>query len=151
MDTTKQIAGWTNFGFHNENKQRFWKAGAETIKQHMKKCARGITTDLNKIIEYAKSFGILTALNIHQWPNLWSSEGDMLIPHNNFKLLTSNTIRFRPAAIIFLHDLKQDISKHKTINLMNEKPTTHPWHIQNSTSYTTWQGRSPWNPQHKYT
>lgn len=64
-------------------------------------------TYLNEIIEDAEAFRIVTGLNIHQWPNLRSSKGDVFIAHHNLKLLSSYTIWFRPVVVIFLHNLQQ--------------------------------------------
>lgn len=91
------------------------KGNLNTIKWKCK------STNLNKIIKDAKTFRIFTALDINKGSNLWSSKGDMLIPHYNFKLLPPNTVRFWPVDIIFLQDLK--IGKNVT-NLGNQDDDT---------------------------
>lgn len=87
--------------------------------------------DLNKIVKDAKTFRIITALDINERTNLRSSEGDMLISHNDLKLLPSNTVRFRPLKIIFFHYLRKQKRGGVRYNILTksgaEAPRTHEY------------------------
>ena len=78
-----------------------------SVKESMHEKQSMSCNHLDKIIEDAKPFRILTTVNINKWSNLWCSKRNMFIPHNNLQLLPPNPVWLWPVIVIFLHNLKK--------------------------------------------
>lgn len=63
------------------------------------------TTNLDEVVEDAKPFRILTALDVDEGPDLGGGEGYVLVVHHDLQLLPANPVWWRPVVVILFHDL----------------------------------------------
>lgn len=61
---------------------------------------------LNKIVEASETLGILAIVDIDKRSDLGRSERDVFVAHDDFKLLTTDSVWRWPQLVVLLHDLR---------------------------------------------
>jgi hypothetical protein len=74
--------------------------------------ARESGANLDEVVEDAEALWVLAGLDVDEGSDLGGGEGDVLVAHDDLKLLPADAVGFRPVIVVFLHDLRAGSIKH---------------------------------------